>query len=672
MGCGSEREHLEDARAEQKWSYINLKDFKTSSSYSKLSYGILYVFLFISVAVYAVDIFTAVNLLFFNRWSGQVKPVISFKIARWIFAACILSSLVLLVYRWIRALRVIKRGVVAASYLDPLAVRIQSIRPGARGQGYRRFLVFAALTEGRKGAEYVALFTYFSFEAWMRIIFAQGPRQLLNAQTLYSVMQADLLPAGKHAAKDGHSPIAQFFINVRILADHNKEQAAILFGMLFTLIIWLISVLSLLLACIFYLVFLWRHIPASDGTLSRYCRRKIDSRLSKIVSVKVDKALARGERLRAQEAAKASAGDRPAQVARQPTLPLVHDDSERYHPADLSLRNTQSDFSSGPSRQDSGRVTLHSQPTVPVVSPMDERPEVPSRSTTQSSAWSNESYGSNAPLMATAGEMGYAPPVRSFSRPIPSRSVSDRSTPYDYSLTTRTSSAASQSTQQSYNITHTSRLPSGSMTSNATSRDLTRQNTDTTTYSSTMHIQNYETTNARPPTRQGRQTPALIIPYSNTPPVQVYEMRPQPPPNRPSRGASTYVAYNPNIHNPPRSARNFTSPTRPRPPMDDYFPPQPSPIQRSDTAPLPPLPLQRPDTAPLRPLPIQQRSSTAPPPPSWPQPPPLPRSGTAPIPHFDPSPLHHSVQETSTPMRSATAGPLRQVQRKPVYQQPHF
>ena len=40
----------------------------------------------------------------------------------------------------------------------------QSIRMGANGRGWRRFLVFAALTKGRKGNEYVALFTYFSFE----------------------------------------------------------------------------------------------------------------------------------------------------------------------------------------------------------------------------------------------------------------------------------------------------------------------------------------------------------------------------------------------------------------------------------------------------------------------------------------------------------------------------
>ena len=35
---------------------------------------------------------------------------------------------------------------------------------GKNGRGWRRFLLFAELTKGRKGAEYVALFAYFSFE----------------------------------------------------------------------------------------------------------------------------------------------------------------------------------------------------------------------------------------------------------------------------------------------------------------------------------------------------------------------------------------------------------------------------------------------------------------------------------------------------------------------------
>jgi Fungal potassium channel len=60
-------------------------------------------------------------------------------------------------------MRVMKRGAVAESFLDSLAVRLQSVRLG-KARGWRRFLVFAELTKSKKGAEYVALFTYFSFQ----------------------------------------------------------------------------------------------------------------------------------------------------------------------------------------------------------------------------------------------------------------------------------------------------------------------------------------------------------------------------------------------------------------------------------------------------------------------------------------------------------------------------
>ncbi|KAL8920677.1 MAG: hypothetical protein Q9208_006159 [Pyrenodesmia sp. 3 TL-2023] len=579
MGCCGEREKLENARAEQKWSYINLHDFTSTSCLSPLSYGILYIFLLISIAVYAVDCFTAVNLLFFNRWSGQVKPVISFKIARWIFAACILLSLVLLVYRWVRALRVIKSGVIAASYLDPLAVRVQCIRPGKRGQGWRRFLVFAALTEGRKGAEYVALFTHFSFEAWIRIIFAEGPRQLLNAQTLYSVMQADLVPTREHPAKDGRSGIAQFWHNLQILADHNKEQAAILFGMVFTVVIWVFSVISLLLACIFYITFLWHHIPEQDGSLTRYCRRKIDTRLSRIVGAKVKKALARADRLRAKEATRTSGGDQH-QVKRQPTVPIIDNDDESFAPSTLTRQTTQNTFSSGPSQHGNGHAALTRQPTVPDVLPADGRPDGPSRSTTQSSARSNDSYGSDAPLMGAAGGMGYDP-SRNYWKPPPMRSGSERSLPYGFPPMSRQITASSQNTQ------YPSRPPPGRMMPNNALRGPSRQNSENSSYTP-------------PLPRQGSQTPASSL--RTQVPVQEYELRTTSPGGilrGPDNGQ--YVAYNPTAPPQPErpatttpSLRNFTAPNRL--PATDYFPHQPPP-RRSDTAPLPP-----------------NRSGTAPPP----------------------------------------------------------
>lgn len=69
-----------------------------------------------------------------------------------------------------------RRGSVAECFLDSLAARLESIRLGG-GRGWRRFLVFAELTKSKKGAEYIALFTFFSFqckEIFRRLEFQQS------------------------------------------------------------------------------------------------------------------------------------------------------------------------------------------------------------------------------------------------------------------------------------------------------------------------------------------------------------------------------------------------------------------------------------------------------------------------------------------------------------------
>lgn len=141
-----------------------LSDFKSTSCITPFSYIWLWILVLISIAVYAADAFTAVNLLAFNKWSSQVKPKIDFDIAKWIFAVCIIVSYVFLAYRWIRAIRVMRSGGVADSYLEPLAAVYQSLRITPGGQGWRRFLVFAELTRSRKGVDYIALFVYFQFK----------------------------------------------------------------------------------------------------------------------------------------------------------------------------------------------------------------------------------------------------------------------------------------------------------------------------------------------------------------------------------------------------------------------------------------------------------------------------------------------------------------------------
>lgn len=572
MSCCALREKEGEASNEQKWDYVNLSDFTSTSCLTPLSYGILYIFLVISIAVYAVDLFTCANLLIFDRWSGQVKPAIPFHISRWIFTACIILSWILLVYRWMKAVRAIKSGVIAASYLDPLAVRVQSIRMGANGRGWRRFLVFAALTKGRKGNEYVALFTYFSFEAWLRICFAEGPRVAINAITLYSVMQADLVPIGEHSASNGHTPIVQFFVNVQILANKDKEQAAILFGMLFTFVIWVFSALSLVLAVLFYVLYLWHHIR--DGSLSRYCRRKIDSRLHKIVMKKVNKALAKDSNKRGKQGTRGrKAGDFRADVKLQPTLPTIDASNTQNIPA-ISRQTTQTDVSSLDSRTLTNAVGP--EPTVPKVFPAAWQPTQLSRSAAQTSFRSNGRYEPNASLLNSAGEMGYGGGGHFDPRAAPSSTPHSARPPPNRSLT-----GNSQSTQRSFNSTST------------TSGPLIRQDSD---MSGRMPLQPQP---LKPmPRGLGTSGRRPLGPAGFNRPTQEFEMR--PPVNReigpPSRGG--YVAFNPHRHGAssatpvslssvPPSAAPPPNATLPFTPPNDYFGSIDRPAQRSGTAPLP-------------------------------------------------------------------------------------
>lgn len=282
-------------------------------------------------------------------------------------------------------------------------MRVQSFRVfGSKGRGWKRFLVFAELTKSKKGAEYVALYTYFSFEFWMNTVFADGPRQVINAITLYSVMKMDLLPGGQHAQKDdGSSQVAQFFNNVKILAEDNNLQAVVLLGMLWTLVIWVLFVLKLASAVILYLIFLFHHIPAEDGSLKAYCRRKITNRLKRIVQRKVNKALAKGFQLQDRAPTQPSLASEDS----KPTLP----DLDKGPTVTTLSRSTTETTLPPYTRSNSTATDKH--PTLPNLE-FDGKPPL-TRTTTQSSAMSE-----SASLTGNAAAMGYSPLDRTNS-PLP-------------------------------------------------------------------------------------------------------------------------------------------------------------------------------------------------------------------------------------------------------------
>ncbi|KAL1646144.1 Potassium transporter [Didymella pomorum] len=420
MGCCGDREKgLVNVAADQKWDYINLSDFRSSSCLTPFSYAWLWILTLISCAVYAADAFTAVNLLAFNKWSSQVQPKVPFEVAKWIFAITIIISYVFLVYRGIRAFRVMRSGSVTECYLEPMAAIWQSMRLTSSGRGWRRFLVFAELTKSKKGANYIALFVYFQFKSALIIIIAQGPRIAINAMTLYAVMQAQLLPVGEHASED-RSGFEQFFMNIKAMIETgNKQETVVYFTMLFSLVIWVIAALGIIISCILYIFFLWHYIPRSDGSLTNYCRRKVETRLARIVGKKMKKAIEKEDQKRKAEEQRAMKKGTLTSTGSKPTLPsLVGKEDDGASIYGIQRSDTFSTVatlppysSNAPSRTNTVATNnsngIARKPALPM---LNKRPG-PDRSDTN---FSTTSYGSNAPLLNQAGDMGMAtsaPPV---------------------------------------------------------------------------------------------------------------------------------------------------------------------------------------------------------------------------------------------------------------------
>lgn len=418
MGCFGDREKG-PPEPTAKWDYITLSDFKSTSSWNTLAYIWVWIMAIVAVAVFAADTFTAVNLLAFNRWTSKIEPALSIEYSRWIFAGCIIFSTVLIIISWIFAIRALRSGGIADSYMDPLAATLQSMR----GTGWRRFLVFTNLTKSKKGADYVAFFVYFNFQTAIRVIIAEGPRQVINGMTLYEVMQERFF----EGAESDKSNIEQFWANLQHLFNENTYQAMTICAMLFTLIIWIISALCLLVSLVLYITFLWHYIPQQDGRLKIYCRRKVDKRLEKIVESKIkaaleqeDKQARKAEQKAVQKAeyVRKKTGtlpvEPPVKFTRQPTLPAVPVTSDvnkedKLPEFPLLRQDTTTTVSTLPlyaSRPPTRNGTPHlekqpSQRTMHSARPM------PSRMTTQSSGFPTPNDEMDAPLLDNAGYAGH-------------------------------------------------------------------------------------------------------------------------------------------------------------------------------------------------------------------------------------------------------------------------
>lgn len=241
---------------------------------------------------------------------------------------------------------------------------------------------------------------------------------MLNALTLKSVYEAKLAVGANNI--DG--TFVSFFDKIKKLAEEDYRQAVILSGMCFTLIVWIFSALFLLLALCFWLFFLVHWIPRADGGLTGYCERKVTKTLMKIVTKKVNKALARQEadRIRDEFRAAKRNGEKPTfgRTATLPNVGISHDD----HLPSMPMMGRNDTMATLPA--------YTSRPSTPGAG--DQKRPYPTRNGTMAST---ASYSSRAPLVGAPADFGYgrtespAPMAqdRSMSNYAPPRSVTSNS-----------------------------------------------------------------------------------------------------------------------------------------------------------------------------------------------------------------------------------------------------
>ncbi|KAF9897292.1 hypothetical protein BX616_005861, partial [Lobosporangium transversale] len=285
---------------DHKFDFIDVEDYIDNSPYRKFKYSLVFAVVIKGILIYCADLWTAVNLLVTKNWQlagfegnkelswGGIN--ITSGIYRYLFSACIILSFILLAWDMKKAVAIVQSRDISYAFTSMIAYRYYAIK------SYAHFCLFEKIHNSKKTMDEIAFFCFFTFRGWKRLLFADGPRQVINAIILMTIIKSQ-----------GNS------LNIfeyKVAGGNTTKITLVL--MTFTLTLWIISILLMLVAVCLYIPL----VMQIQGNLKEFCCHKIDKRIDEIVKKKAKQ--------RAQEAAKnaknGKGGETPLQ---KPTLPNI-------------------------------------------------------------------------------------------------------------------------------------------------------------------------------------------------------------------------------------------------------------------------------------------------------------------------------------------------------------
>ncbi|KAK7695488.1 hypothetical protein QCA50_000124 [Cerrena zonata] len=331
---------------DHKFDFVDTREFTDNSFGMRFKYLWLYIIILKDFLVYVSDIFTAVTMLSTDSWSNSIFKscpqdqangcvYIPFTVGKWLFFGCICFSFLLLAYEGYKAKKIIASRDISYAFTNVMANNYYSLR------SYDHFCFFNHISNSTKRMDDFAFFVFFTFKSWKRLLLADGPRQTINALTLY----------GFYLSKQNSGEwwdLSKYFNSDDLVASALTVSTA------FTVLIFAGSLLLLVAAGVCYIPLLC-HIR---GNLKEYCCHKVDKRITEIIKRRNKQRLAKANALAKKEAA----GDfshlqtKNGEIVKpipQPTLPSITLDDDfndtssvrtKGPPPSTYTTTTQSDY----------------------------------------------------------------------------------------------------------------------------------------------------------------------------------------------------------------------------------------------------------------------------------------------------------------------------------------
>ncbi|KAF8558864.1 hypothetical protein OG21DRAFT_1404271 [Imleria badia] len=340
---------------DHKFDFIDTREFTDNGFFMRLKYLWLYIIILKSFLVYISDIFSATTMLTTTTWSNQIFNdcksqdgcfYIPFNIGKWLFVGCIIFGFLLLAYEARKSKKIIASRDISYAFTNVMANHYYSLR------SYDHFCFFDHISNSTKKKDDFAFFIFFTFKSWKRLLLSDGPRQTINALTLYSI----------YLAKKNNGPwydVSKYF------ARNSLSTSALTVSTFFTFVIFAGSLLMLIIAAICYIPLLCY----IQGNLKEYVCHKVDKRIAEVIKRRNKERLAKAAALARKEAMgdfshlKNKKGEMIAKPLPQPTLPNLSVDDDDDATSVIKRGPSPSPYTSYPSDNKSVAPSYHTNPT---------------------------------------------------------------------------------------------------------------------------------------------------------------------------------------------------------------------------------------------------------------------------------------------------------------------